>query len=85
MKESRDDDDDDDDDGGGGGDDERVLEKGKVAARLRPSASISALISATVTLVLTSPWTLAAWSSMRRAMSPVPPAMSRMCIPREEG
>ena len=52
-----------------------------MAARLRPSASMAGFMSATVTLVLLSLCAVLAWSRSRKAMSPVPPAMSRMCIP----
>ena len=52
-----------------------------VDARLRPSSSMSGFISATVTFVRVSPCTFLAWSSNRNAMSPVPPATSRMCMP----
>lgn len=49
-------------------------------ARFSPSFSISALISAQMTLVSRSPLIFSAWSSIRNAMSPVPPATSRMLM-----
>ena len=51
------------------------------AKRFLPSASISALMSSTWTLVSRSPCLSRAWSSSLIAMSPVPPATSKQVMP----
>lgn len=61
-----------------------VFAYGVCRLRFRPSASISGLMSDTVTRVCWSWLMVVAWSSMRKAISPVPPAISNMFQPLEE-
>ena len=61
-----------------------VFAYGVCRLRFRPSANISGFMSDTVTRVLGSWLMVAAWSSMRKAISPVPPAMSSILQPLDE-